>query len=61
MPRCERLVGYLDHWAAIEPEVLLDELRKRRRISYGQVACDLRACAAGLLEFGVRPGQCWRC
>jgi len=56
VPRCERLVEYLDHWAAIQPDALLDELRERGR-TYGQVACDVRACAAALLELGVRPGQ----
>ncbi len=57
VPRCERLVRYLDHWAAIQPDLLLDELGERRR-TYGQVACDVRACAAWLLGVGVRPGQC---
>jgi hypothetical protein len=31
VPRCERLVEYLDHWTAIHPDVILDELRERRR------------------------------
>jgi acyl-CoA synthetase (AMP-forming)/AMP-acid ligase II len=57
VPSCERLVEYLDHWTAIHPDVILDELRERRR-PYGQVARDVRACAASLLELGVRPGQC---
>jgi acyl-CoA synthetase (AMP-forming)/AMP-acid ligase II len=56
VPRCERLVEYLDHWTAIHPHVLLDELHECRR-TYGQVARDVRACAASLLELGVRPGQ----
>jgi acyl-CoA synthetase (AMP-forming)/AMP-acid ligase II len=56
VPRCERLVEYLDHWTAVHPDVLLDELRDHRR-TYGQVARDVRACAASLLELGVRPGQ----
>ena len=57
VPRCQQLVEYLDHWAARHPDVLLDELRERRR-TYGQVARDTRACAASLLKLGVRPGQC---
>ena len=56
VPRCERVVEYLDHWTAIHPHVLLDELHECRR-TYGQVARDVRACAASLLELGVRPGQ----
>jgi len=56
VPRLERLVEYLDHWTAIHPDGLLDQLRERER-TYGQVARDVRACAASLLELGVRPGQ----
>ena len=56
VPRCDRLVEYLDHWTAIQPDVLLDELHECRR-TYRQAGRDVRACAASLLELGVRPGQ----
>ena len=56
IPRCERVVDFLDHWCAIQPDVVLDEFDGVER-TYRQVKRDVDACAASLLGLGIRPGD----
>jgi acyl-CoA synthetase (AMP-forming)/AMP-acid ligase II len=56
IPRCERVVDFLDHWCAIQPDVVLDEFDGLER-TYRQVKRDVDACAASLLGLGIGPGD----
>jgi len=55
------IVGFLRHWADVEPERLM--LAERGpdgawiKITYGQMRRDADAVAQGLLDLGLQPGQ----
>ncbi|MDL4777554.1 MULTISPECIES: class I adenylate-forming enzyme family protein [Thermomonosporaceae] len=56
VPAADRVVDFLDHWAAQQPGALLEDFGGARR-TYGEAAADVARCAAALRASGVGPGD----